>query len=98
MVCPIDNAQLVDIDYEIPETNGRFGRDPMKSIAWIKIQPFTSMLLSCNAFIKYISIKSVYFDLKYYGLFLNSKTSNLITACKLFHITVLFMKSVMWQW
>ncbi len=46
------------------------------------------LFLSCDVFFEYISSEIVYFYLKYYGLFLYSKSSrSTITASKMFHIT-----------
>ncbi len=52
----------------------------------------------CNVFVEYVSIKIVYFHLKYYRLFLYSKySSSLTTVSKMFHMTAPFMKCVVWQ-
>ncbi len=64
-------------------TSERFGWDPMKGS-----HESRSTHSLVDVFFEYISSKIVNFYLKYYGLFLYSKSSRSpITASKMFHIT-----------
>ncbi len=72
----------------VPSTNERLGWDPMKGSHESKSTHSLGFVFILWCFFEYISSEIVYFDLKYYGLFLYSKGSrSLITASKMFHIT-----------
>ncbi len=66
----------------------RFGWDPMKGSHESRSNHSLGFVFILWFFFEYISSKIVYFFLKYYGLFLYSKSSRSpITASKMFNIT-----------